>query len=127
MNRIDRGELHELQDLAADIKSSLAEYDELRTQVAADIEKIVTDLNEKRQRAWEIMDGAATEADGYYDDRSEKWQEGEKGQRFAEWRDELQRVAGEIEEEIEAPELPEIEEPGWVGEIADSPWSELSE
>ena len=127
MNRITRDEVHELQGLADDIRSSLAEYEELRTQVATDIEKIVTELNEKRQRAWEIVDAAATEADGYFDERSEKWQEGDKGQRYAEWRDELQRVAGEIEEEIEAPELPEIEEPGWVGEIADTPWSEVSE
>lgn len=106
MNKLDRSDINELQQLADDIKGSLAEYEELRAQVVADIEKIITELNQKRERAWEIVDQAATDADAYFDERSEKWQEGDKGQRYAEWRDELQRVAGEIEEAFELPEFP---------------------
>jgi uncharacterized coiled-coil DUF342 family protein len=127
MNRLNARELAELQQLGLEIRDMLADWGKLCEELRTKSEQLITDLNEKRERAWEIVDDAASAAEAYYDERSEKWQEGEKGERYSEWRDELRRVAGEIEQEFETPELPDLEEPDWVGEIEDPNWAEVSE
>lgn len=119
MNRIDSKTLLALSGLAEELQEIIREYDAARQIADAEFAKIVAEANEKRQEVYELLDDLHREADEYFDGRSEKWQDGEKGQNYASWRDELERVRGEVEEEIEAPEIPDLEEPGWLIEIAD--------
>jgi DNA repair exonuclease SbcCD ATPase subunit len=53
----------------------------------------------------DVMEEIASEAENYYDDKSEKWQEGEKGEAYGEWRDRLRELADEFDE----PDCPELE------------------
>lgn len=47
----------------------------------------IRDYNSILEEAKEFTEGVAERLGEYYDDKSEKWQEGEKGEEFSEWRD----------------------------------------
>lgn len=54
--------------------------------------------------ARDVIDVIAAEAESYYDEKSEKWQEGEKGESYSEWMDRLREISA-----FEEPERPEIQ------------------
>ena len=45
-----------------------------------------------------VFDEAAAEAEGYFDDRSEGWQEGDRGQAYEEWMGQLREFAESLSE-----------------------------
>ena len=80
------------------------------------------EYNNVLDRASEMLDDWHSEADGYYDERSEKWQEGDSGVMYEEWKEsfnvDVEHIYVEPPDELDIPEMehgPEIEE------IADGP------
>lgn len=51
------------------------------------LSEAIADYNGKLEEAKEFTEGVAERLGEYFDDKSEKWQEGEKGVEFSEWRD----------------------------------------
>jgi len=78
-------------------------------------------LEALRTAAQEAMDALkieleqlADQADEYYQDRSDKWQESENGQMYAEWSDAIREVsyaADSVINDIESIDFDEIKEP----------------
>lgn len=80
-----------------------------RAEVAAELEGLAARVNEK-VRAYneavsaynEQIDGVVEEIDDYVADRSDRWREGEKGEQFAAWREQVEQArVDEAEEEDE--------------------------
>jgi len=70
-----------------------------------DLDEAFTTYQDAMTDGRDLMEELANDADNYFDDKSEKWQEGEKGEAYGEWRDRLREIADEFDE----PECPEIE------------------
>ena len=86
---------------------------------------IVEEINEAKEEVRGILDDVANEAEEYYDDKSEKWQESERGEAYGEWRDKLRELADATAEDVEKPEPPEINRPDWIDECAECEFSEF--
>jgi hypothetical protein len=122
MKRIDQKVASSLVGLAVDIEALYVKAEE-----ALEIIKyIFKEIDDKRQEAAELMDGEAADAEQFYDDKSEKWQEGDRGSTFAEWRDQLRSVADDLSNDIEWPDL-ELARPDWASDILNQDFEELPE
>ena len=124
--KIDKKSVEEMGDLGREVRALLGEYAEVKATAEAAVAHVIEELNAKRSRLAEIIREAHQDADSYYDEKSEKWQEGDRGSAYGDWRDELDRIAGEIENEIEAPDFPDLDEPEWLGEVEGEEFVEFS-
>lgn len=91
MQRLGKEQAQQKEALAAKLEAAA-------TQVQAAIESYNAVLDEVRTFQEEVTN----EAQGYFDDRSEKWQEGEKGEAYQAWVDEWYAADAE---DIEVPEF----------------------
>lgn len=97
------GAIYDWMDL--EVAASLARLEELREQADA-----------LRDEAFQHIDDAACAADDYHGERSEKWQEGEKGRAYSDWKDRLESLRDGLDS------LPEIEpidivRPDFIGDL----------
>ena len=88
----------------------MREYNDAANTLRAPIEALLAEYNEIIEEARGFAEDIATTAEGEFDDKSEKWQEGEKGQAVSEWKDawasiELEAVEIEWPEDLAEPEL----------------------
>jgi F0F1-type ATP synthase membrane subunit b/b' len=108
-----------LDELNASVEAfNLAVADERATlQTSLDAYNAV--LSEAREFASDI----ASQADQDISDKSEKWQEGERGQAAIEYKDAWETLAqSSLDDlEIEMPDELEIDEPDHVGELDNAP------
>ena len=61
---------------------------ERRDELAVEIDRLTTELNCKIEEARDFATEVGEAIDEYISERSEKWQESERGEAFAAWRDE---------------------------------------
>lgn len=73
------------------------------------IKPLLDELNEARDEARDMLSSLAEDADSYFDDRSENWQEGEKGEAYSAWKDLIHDAHGKFEEDISLPNFEEFE------------------
>src|SRR5215467_224119 len=84
-----RDELVEkLNDLAGNVETAVAEYNSKIEELRAPVEAALTAYNEAAEDAREFAEGVSNDADEQIQEKSEKWQEGEKGEQACSWRDE---------------------------------------
>lgn len=125
MNKISTKNLDELAAIGSEVGTLFDDLDELREKFEAEAAVILERIAEAKGEARDIMDEAANDAESYYDERSEKWQEGDRGQAYSEWKDRLRSVAEAIEEDLDAPEVQMPERPSWVDELREPDFSEF--
>jgi len=106
----------------AALEEQVRQYNEVLAQEWAKIEARLAEVNETIGSLNGFLDDVTDEMDGYFSERSEKWQEGEGGTSYASWKDQWQTARLdeiEIDEpaEVEAPEVP-VEQ---VLELPDAP------
>lgn len=119
MNRLNRSTLDALASIASEVSQGFDELEALTTKYEEDALNLIAQIDERKAEAAEIMDGAANDAESYFDEKSEKWQEGERGEIYGEWRNRLREVADAIAEDIEAPEVQAPDRPDWIDNLAD--------
>jgi predicted nuclease with TOPRIM domain len=93
-----------LNDAAEQVKEKV----EAANAALAELRTAVEEYDAKLESAKEFVDAIATEAQDAYDEKSEKWQEGEKGDAVSSWIDELQSA--------DIPDALEITIPEDIGE-----------
>ena len=83
-------------------KSQQADYNQLREAVEVAIGEAnaaIIAANEARQRFEDFRDGIHADIDAYFEEKSEKWQEGDAGSAYSSWRDEWdEQICDEISE-----------------------------
>jgi len=118
-------EIERLRTAGSEIASVLEEIEELRVTTATEFERLLSELAEPKEAAREILDDAASAAEEYFDERSEKWQEGDAGQAYDEWKNRLRTLADDMAEDIEPPEIGDIERPSWVDDLGECDFAEF--
>ena len=105
----------ESENLWGEVEAALNEFNEKRSALAEDLEAKRTEVNNAIEELRSVRDEVVADQENYYDERSERWQEGERGEAYAEWKDTWESAELELvedleleEEELEAPEALEL-------------------
>jgi hypothetical protein len=127
MQKLTRNEVDRLTGAARTISDVFDEIAAMRERYLTEFQNVLSELAEAQEEARGILDDAASAAEEYADERSEKWHESERGSAYNEWKENLRRLADEASEDIEPPEISELEAPEWVAECAACDFAEFEE
>lgn len=86
-------------------------------EIVAKINTAIDVYNEIVHEAKGVVDDIASEAESAYDEKSDKWRDGERGQAIYEWFSELQNLDLEDVEQIEVPEQPTLDHDGTLENV----------
>jgi len=112
-----RDELVEaLQKAQGELDDAVSEYNEKSQEIRGPVEEAVSAYNAVVEEAHDFAEDVASDGDTAFDEKSEKWQEGERGEAARSWIDEWQN-ADFNEIEINWPDDLEIEAPGHAGNL----------
>jgi hypothetical protein len=125
MLKISRQTVQKLGSISSDVVELFAKLEEARTGFEAAAESILDEIRELQSEARGIMEDEANSAAEYYDEKSEKWQEGDRGQAYCEWKDRLQSLADDLDGDMEALEVTMPEQPEWVTELDECEFAEF--
>lgn len=89
------------------LETEIDAYNALMNETWERVENALLSLNEKIAQAEEWRGEIASEMQDYFDERTERWQEGDAGCAYQEWISEWEIELSEVE--LEAP--PEVEMP----------------
>lgn len=104
----------DVRDAERDLNDEIKMFNEHMDGFRSDVELAIEKYNNKLASLKEVYTGLAETAREYYDERSEKWQEGDAGQAYSDWCDEMENV--DLEPiNIELPE--EVNEPDYYTEV----------
>jgi hypothetical protein len=105
MTRLSKAQLKEKAALSAVLTSTfdalVAELNNTN-KTAASVATALGVANMARVDAHEFCSGIADDIDAYIDERSESWQEGDKGCAFIEWKDSWSEASDEFDNPIES-------------------------
>jgi hypothetical protein len=125
MKKLSKHDRERLTEAAANMASTYDDLDTLFNDFTEAAAKLFEELEGFQETAREVMDDAAMEADNYFDERSEKWQEDEAGERYGEWRDTLRQLADELAETQERPDISSPDRPDWLGQLDEQAFAEF--
>jgi lipopolysaccharide biosynthesis regulator YciM len=98
---------HALVDAAEAVRAAVEKYNTKMSEAWVEVDKAVEEYNRKVEDANNFIQEIHSDMESYYDEKSEKWQEGEAGQLYREW---LEAWTKEIDDcELDQPD--ELEEP----------------
>lgn len=97
-----------LREKKAAVESAVEKFNEFVHNAEDEIREAVTEYNAALEDAGSVADDIASRIRDYCDERSEKWQEGERGQSYQAWIDEFETFD---RSEIEIDYPPDIEDP----------------
>jgi hypothetical protein len=125
MKKMTANEVARLTAAADEVSSILDEMDLIRTHAESEFERLIGELSTPMEEARGLLEDAANAAEEYYDERSEKWMEGDTGTAYAEWKETLRGLADDAGTDIEAPQIAEIERPDWVDRASNADFVEF--
>jgi division protein CdvB (Snf7/Vps24/ESCRT-III family) len=109
---VAKAELAEAISKAWDtVESAVMEYNEKVEQAKVEMREVVTAFNDVAGQVAVFAAGVADRANLEFDERSEKWQEGEDGQAATAWKDEWDDFDSDGIENVDWPEELVIEQP----------------
>jgi hypothetical protein len=117
----------DLKDLGDELERAIDAYNAATVEPKAAVEAALEAYNSRLADLREIYAGHHADASEYQGERSEKWQEGEKGQQYGSWVDSLDSIDNvdddvtiEFPEDIPLPDMiPDWDDPSFLP--ADSP------
>jgi predicted nucleic acid-binding Zn-ribbon protein len=112
--------VEKLEKAWADLQQAVNAYNEAETKQRELVDKAVADYNDVMNEAKSFAEEIANRTDGEYEDKSEKWREGEKGQAAAEFKYAWQSIDME-EIELAWPVELDIDDPDHAPELAELP------
>ena len=108
--KLDKGDtarkvklVEELQEARGELEDAVSVYNAAVAELKAPLDAAVEKYNDVLEEARGFAEDIGNTADGEFDDKSEKWQEGERGQAAREWIDARQQAAFDAYE-IEYPD-----------------------
>ena len=100
----------DLQGAWSKVEEAVNKYNAAMDEAKGDVEQAVEKFNEVVERSNEFTGGVAQRAEDEFDERSENWQSGEKGDAASTWKDEWANA--ELEAlDIDWPEELSIDQP----------------
>lgn len=100
MKKIDNKTWERFTEAHTKLSEVKDEAERLIEEVIAKLADLAEQANAAREEAYAALDEAANDAEAYYDERSEKWQEGEAGSLYSEWKDELASARDQLGDDL---------------------------
>lgn len=116
MKKISKSDMERIAKLREAIEGKKAKIEEALTKFQESIAPIISDAEDERQELFGVLDDIVSAMESYYDERSEKWQEGDAGNAYSEWKDQIDNARAAFESEM----LFEID-----SEPSFEPWNEM--
>jgi len=91
-------QLTELTDAKDALDNAVVAFNDRMSEAWEAVEEAVNAYNGVRDDLVGMVDGEADDQQSQYDDKSEKWQEGDTGQAVQEWIESLRTAVGDINE-----------------------------
>lgn len=90
---------HSIHEAFDELEAGIAEYNlQVQALYAKHIGPVIEDMNLLFGEARDFVDELHSDAENHFNERSEKWQEGEKGQEYNAWYDNMENVKDSIED-----------------------------
>jgi uncharacterized protein YukE len=100
----------ELNDVREKLEAAVKRFNEKVAVEFSELETIVEALNEKTSEANAFIEEIHDEQESFYDERSEKWQEGDAGSAYSDWMSTWEISIEPIElMDLPAQDVPQIE------------------
>ena len=90
-----------------ELETAITEYNAAMEEEQDKVQGKLNALNEKIREASDWATGIASEMQSYYDEKSERWQEGENGENYLSWKEEYEGLSTD-DVEIDFPEDMEV-------------------
>jgi hypothetical protein len=94
----------QLSEKRAELDKALEAYNEQIAPLSADLRQAVQDYNTLLFDVRALIEEFATEMQGEFEDKSERWREGDRGQSISEWISELESASDFEDIEFEEPQ-----------------------
>jgi len=91
----------ELEEYAGEISSGQDEIADLLHECQEKINAILDKMNDARNSALWLIGNTKDQAETYYDERSEKWQEGDAGLAYQDWIQQLDAGMAVVQENVD--------------------------
>lgn len=105
-----KGELVDaIRSAHAELETAIKAFNETVETAKDEVQGKLNTLNEKITEAGEWTESIASDMDSYYEEKSERWQEGEKGQEYSAWKEEYENFSADsvdvdFPDDIEVPD-----------------------
>jgi chromosome segregation ATPase len=105
-----------LREKVEALEAEITEFNERRQKDFDDtVGRRVAELNEVLAECRDLKEEVSGEQESYYDERSEKWQEGDAGSAYSDWKDawdglDMDDVDEPTVQEVEMPDVPDAQE-----------------
>jgi len=120
MHKFSKADIERIGDLRGKLRDKADEIEAAFEPLAAmisNLNDLITAYNEIVTEANGVIEDIANEVQSEIDDKSEKWQEGERGSAIIEWQNELAGFMLEDVEAIDVPEVPTLDHDGQLENI----------
>lgn len=127
MQKLSKEQLKEIADAmdacqkqASQLQMAVEAYNKVVDPARGDLEDCLISYTKSVAALREIYKGFAGEAQEYYDNRSETWQDSDAGSTYMEWIGQLEEVDGlddvdiDLPEDLEEPDLPDFTDVSWL-------------
>jgi hypothetical protein len=129
MKKLSRQQVSERNDFAqtiddkyAVLEAAVVEYNATMDAAKAKVEEALRNLNGSIDAAEQWRAAISEQQGSYYDDRSEKWQESDAGERYSMWKDSWNEELQQLDEiEFTPLETPPCSIPDDIDALADNP------
>lgn len=117
--KISQKDADRLANEGAAVEALYNEMDAILAEAREKIEAKRDEINKARQAAYDTLDDLCRLADEFYDEKSEKWQEGDRGSAYQEWKDEMGLMRDEMGEDFEFEFPDDPDRPDWMGVLVE--------
>lgn len=100
-----------LEKAWASVEDAVSEYNDEVNKAKEKVTAVIASFNDVAGQAAVFVQEVADRASGEIDEKTEKWQEGDRGQAAISWKDEWENFDGDGIENIDWPEDLAIEQP----------------
>ena len=100
MRKLSQKDLKRFAEAKSEIEAAKSKVEAILNEAKSEIEDIVNNANTLRDEIYGAFDDLVNEAQSYYDEKSEKWQEGDNGQQYQNWIQKLEEIRDEIGDDI---------------------------
>lgn len=92
-----RNHSKKLEELEKKIEAGIRKYNQTLSELFNQIQADKQDYESELEETNEFLESVHSEMQEYFDERSEKWQESEKGSAYQDWMDEWNSPLNEVE------------------------------